>query len=210
MSSSTEPRSGLNYGWSVGESGWAPGMDANLLSVGRFAYHLSVKDRDLTTPPGSPAAGDTYIPAPSSTGAWSTKDGQVTVWSGSAWVFGVPREGWRAWIEDEDLVATHDGTNWSGGQQPAGRFVRAMADANYTLGSGQAKSAILEATGALTALRDLVVPLTPRQWTVFANVTGGFGVRVIGATGTGITVADGKRAIVYSDGTNVVRVTADT
>jgi hypothetical protein len=44
---------------------------------------------------------------------------------------------------------------------------------------------------------------------VFANVTGGFGVQVIGATGTGITVADGKRAIVYADGTNVVRVTAD-
>lgn len=28
-------------------------------------------------------------------------------------------------------------------------------------------------------------------------------------SGTGITVAAGKRAIVYADGTNVVRVTAD-
>ena len=63
MTSSTEPRSGLKYGWSLGESGWNTEMDTNLKSVGRFAYHLGVKDRDLTAPPGSPASGDTYIPA---------------------------------------------------------------------------------------------------------------------------------------------------
>jgi hypothetical protein len=53
------------------------------------------------------------------------------------------------------------------------------------------------------------MPLAAQQWTVFNGTTGGFGVQFIGATGTGITVAAGKRAIVYSDGTNVVRVTAD-
>jgi hypothetical protein len=90
-----------------------------------------------------------------------------------------------------------------------GRLVKAMADANQTLTAAEARCDILEATGALTALRNLVVPLGVRQWTVFANVTGGFGVRVIGASGTGITIADGKRAIVYADGTNVVRATAD-
>lgn len=90
-----------------------------------------------------------------------------------------------------------------------GRLVLAMADANKTLTAAQARNQILELTGALTALRDVVVPLAVQQWTVFANVTGGVGVRVIGASGTGITVADGKRAIVYSDGTNVVRVSAD-
>ena len=91
-----------------------------------------------------------------------------------------------------------------------GRQVKAMANANQTLSAVEARCQILECTGALTALRNLVVPLGPQQWTVFANVTGGFGVQVIGATGTGVTIADGKRAIVYSDGTNVVRVTPDT
>lgn len=90
-----------------------------------------------------------------------------------------------------------------------GRFVLAMADANKTLTYEQAMCESMELTGALTALRDVVVPLVPRNWIVFANVTGGFGVRVIGASGTGITVADGKRAMVECDGTNVVRVTAD-
>ena len=90
-----------------------------------------------------------------------------------------------------------------------GRFVQAMADANQTLTYQQAMCESMELTGALSALRDVTVPLVPRNYTVFANTTGGFGVRVIGATGTGITIADGKRAIVECDGTNVVRVTAD-
>jgi hypothetical protein len=106
-----------------------------------------------------------------------------------------------------------DGTNVVLAEPQAtvkGRFVKALADANYTLSTAEAQNNILECTGALTALRNLVVPLTAQQWTVFANTSGGFGVQVIGASGTGITVADGKRAIVYADGTNVVRVTADT
>jgi hypothetical protein len=90
-----------------------------------------------------------------------------------------------------------------------GRDVLAMGDANKTLTQPQALLDSLECTGALTALRDVVVPAVRRQWVVFANVTGGFGVRVKTSGGTGITVADGKRAILECDGTNVVRVTAD-
>lgn len=90
-----------------------------------------------------------------------------------------------------------------------GRLVLAMVDANKTLTHAQALVDSLELTGALTVLRDVIVPLAPRAWTIFANTTGAFGVRVIGATGTGITVADGKRAILETNGTNVVRVTAD-
>jgi len=90
-----------------------------------------------------------------------------------------------------------------------GRFTQAMGDANQTLSYQQAMCESMELTGALTALRDVVVPLVPRAWTVFANTSGGFGVRVISTSGTGITVADGKTAIVECDGTNVRRVTAD-
>lgn len=90
-----------------------------------------------------------------------------------------------------------------------GRATQAMADANKTLTQDQALCASVELTGALTALRDVIVPTVRRVYTVFANVTGGFGVRVKTSGGTGITVADAKRAIVECDGTNVVRVTAD-
>lgn len=90
-----------------------------------------------------------------------------------------------------------------------GRMVKAMADANYALIHNESFAQILEFTGALTAQRNITVPLGAYQWTVFNNTTGGFGLQFIGATGTGIVVAMGKRAIIYADGTNVVRVTAD-
>ena len=91
-----------------------------------------------------------------------------------------------------------------------GRLALAMSDANTTLTAAQSRNNILEFTGTLTAARNIVVPLAVQQWTVFNNTTGGFGLQFIGVTGTGISVAAGKRAIVYSDGTNIVRVTADS
>ena len=84
-----------------------------------------------------------------------------------------------------------------------------MGDANTTLTQAEARNNIIELTGTLTAARNIVLPLAVRQYTVFNGTTGGFGLQFIGASGTGITVAAGKRAIVYADGTNIVRVTAD-
>lgn len=90
-----------------------------------------------------------------------------------------------------------------------GRVAIATADANVTLTYEQAMCESLELTGALTVLRDVIVPTVPRDYKIFANVTGGVGIRVKTTAGTGITISDGKRAIVECDGTNVVRVTAD-
>ena len=91
-----------------------------------------------------------------------------------------------------------------------GMLVKAMSDANTTLTLADVRNQILQFTGTLTAGRNIVLPLVPRQHTVFNNTTGGFALTFIGATGTGTTVAATKRAIIYADGTNVVRVTADT
>lgn len=115
MAASTEPRSGLSYGWTLGENNWNTGMDNNLLWLGRFATHLSVKDRDLSTPPGSPATGDTYIVGASPTGAWAGNTNKVTVWSGSAWVFATPRVGWLSYIEDEQKLTVYKSGGWSAG-----------------------------------------------------------------------------------------------
>jgi hypothetical protein len=63
----------------------------------------------------------------------------------------------------------------------------------------------------LTATRDLTIPLTVRN--VFAvrnDTTGGQSIRVIGKTGTGITIASGKTAQVVADGTNIVLAQADS
>lgn len=86
---------------------------------------------------------------------------------------------------------------------------KALSDANTTLTQAQAANSTLTFTGTLTATRDVVVPLVGnKQWTVYNGT--GQSLRFIGPTGTGITVATVKHAIVRSDGTNIVRVTADT
>lgn len=86
------------------------------------------------------------------------------------------------------------------------------SDANITLTQAQAVGTILSVTSStsLTTTRNVVVPLAAQQWTVYNGTTGAQALQFIGQSGTGITVANGKRAIIYADGTNVVRVTADT
>ena len=73
---------------------------------------LSVKDRDLASPPGSPADGDRYIVAAGATGAWVGEEGSIAVRQDGAWSFCAPREGWRAWVEDEDAFLVFDGSGW--------------------------------------------------------------------------------------------------
>lgn len=73
---------------------------------------LAVLDRDLATPPGSPATGDRYIVAASPTGAWSGKAGQVAAWDGAAWVFHAPEPGWLAFVVDENGLVVWTGSAW--------------------------------------------------------------------------------------------------
>jgi hypothetical protein len=115
MPSSTEPRSGLLYGWFTGESDWGAGMMANLLRMGRVGMHLSVLDRNLTSPPATPADGDTYIVGAAATGDWAAQDDEVAVWDGAAWVFYAPRVGWVAYIEDEEVLSAYKSGGWSTG-----------------------------------------------------------------------------------------------
>lgn len=110
---STEPVTGLKYGWNPDTENFAAGMDANLRKIGAI-IQLSVIDRDQTAPPGSPADGDRHIPATSATGAWAGKDGQIAVYdaTATAWTFYAPSTGWQARVEAESITAVYDGTAW--------------------------------------------------------------------------------------------------
>lgn len=76
---------------------------------------LGVKDRDLATPPGSPAEGDRYLIATSPTGAWSGHAGKIAVFLNGAWTILTPREGWSTWVDDENIRLSYDGSAWSEG-----------------------------------------------------------------------------------------------
>jgi hypothetical protein len=86
------------------------------------------------------------------------------------------------------------------------------SDANVTLTAAESRTKILEVTSAvtLTATRNVVLPLAKGLGlAVYNGTTGAQSLQYIGATGTGVTVANGKRARIYCDGTNWVRETAD-
>ena len=112
--SSTDPNLGLTYGWTLGESGWGAAMDANLKRLGAV-ISLSVKDRDLTTPPSSPANGDRYIVPTAATGVWASKTNQIAVRIGGVWEYHTPTVGWLCYIEDEAKLAAFKPAGWSAG-----------------------------------------------------------------------------------------------
>lgn len=93
------------------------------------------------------------------------------------------------------------------GRPTKGRLVKALTDANTTLSAAEVRNEQLNFTGTLTATRNVVVPLNDQVWFV-SNQTNQ-SLQFIGASGTGITVATTKRAIISTDGTNVVRYGAD-
>lgn len=83
------------------------------------------------------------------------------------------------------------------------------SDANYTLTQPEAEVDVISITaGVISTTRDFIVPITfPKVWTVINKTAQS--VRIIGSSGTGITIATVKTAMVMADGTNVVRLTAD-
>ncbi len=73
---------------------------------------LSVLDKDVATPPASPAEGDRYIVAPGASGAWAGATHSVAAWQDGAWALYVPLAGWLAWLADEARLYAFDGTQW--------------------------------------------------------------------------------------------------
>jgi hypothetical protein len=74
--------------------------------------HLAVISRVLATPPATPAEGDRYLVAASPTGAWAGQVGKIAAYLAGQWVFAVPKEGWRLWVNAEDALLAFDGTAW--------------------------------------------------------------------------------------------------
>jgi hypothetical protein len=85
--------------------------------------HYIFKDRDLATPPGSPADGDSYLIAASPTGAWAGEAGNIAWYMNTAWKFITPIEGFTAWVNDENVFVGYDGSSWSTLAAPSGTYL---------------------------------------------------------------------------------------
>ena len=87
--------------------------------------------------------------------------------------------------------------------------IAVSGSSNYTLtstngASDEARNAILNVTGTLTAAISIICPTESKAYIVKNGTTGGFSITIKTATGTGITVPAGYTTMVYCDGTNVV------
>lgn len=94
----------------------------------------------------------------------------------------------------------------------AGYVTQAVTDGAATVltipngSSSNGRNYVIELTGALTANRTVEVPAVDKPYIFFNNTSGGFSVTVKVSGQTGVTVANGKKAIVYTNSTDVINV----
>jgi hypothetical protein len=79
-----------------------------------FANATHFKSVTTTAEPGSPADGDTYLVPASATGTnWAGHDGEIATFLNTAWVFKDAKEGFFAWVDDDNELLVYDGAAWS-------------------------------------------------------------------------------------------------
>jgi len=97
-------------------------------------------------------------------------------------------------------------------QAIAGYVTQAVTDGANTVltipngSSSNGRNYVIALTGALTAARIVEVPAVNKPYIFFNNTTGGYAVTVKVSGQTGVTIANGKKAIVYTNGTDVIEV----
>lgn len=89
----------------------------------------TVKDKDLTAPPGSPANGDAYIVGAGATGAWAGHADDVAAWYDNAWFFFPPKAGWVFYVQDESTDYAYSGSAWA----PNAPGTITVSDVGFTL-----------------------------------------------------------------------------
>lgn len=93
-----------------GQTGAEVTVNEAIIALDAFVQ-LSVKDKDLNSPPGSPVEGDRYLVGTAGSGAWSGHNRQIALYR-NGWVFFVPKEGWFTWVEDENNMLRYNGSAW--------------------------------------------------------------------------------------------------
>jgi hypothetical protein len=76
---------------------------------------MAVESRTTSSQPGSPADGAVWIAPAGKTGAeWGGYgDWSLAYFRDGSWEQITPKEGWRAWVKDEDCVVAWTGAAWS-------------------------------------------------------------------------------------------------
>ena len=143
---------------------------------------LAVADKDLGTPPSSPAPGARYIVGAGPTGAWSGHASDVAAWQDGAWAFYTPVAGWLAWVHDESRLYLYSGGGWTeapggggSGLVPKGAWSGAVTYNAGDLVEHEGYAFLSNTDGNLNHEPDAATPGSTAEWTYFSIVTGGGG-----------------------------------
>ena len=105
-----DPNLNLIYGWEFRESGWKPGMDANLKKLGAITQLAALAITN--DPPAAPADGDRHIIG-IGTGVWAGKDNQIAVRVAGAWEYYAPAEGWLCSVKSIGEIQVFSSGSWA-------------------------------------------------------------------------------------------------
>jgi len=75
------------------------------------SVQLTVRDRDVSSPPQTPENGWRYLVPTGATGAWLSHDDSIACYYGG-WIFLAPEEGWRCYLQDENAFIVYSGSAW--------------------------------------------------------------------------------------------------
>lgn len=87
--------------------------------------------------------------------------------------------------------------------------VSVAGGSDVTLDAVAANSQIIELTGALTGNVSVIFPDRPFEFSIANLTSGAFTLTCKVSGGTGVVIGSGKRAKVYCNGSDIVRLTAD-
>lgn len=95
-------------------------------------------------------------------------------------------------------------------QAVSGYVTQAITDGADTVvtipngATGVARNMYLELTGTLTGARNLIVPVNKKLYFIYNNTSGGYAVTVKVTGQTGVSVPNGKKMVLVSNGTDIV------
>jgi hypothetical protein len=165
---------------------------------------LSVKDKDLNTPPGSPGEGDRYHIGGSPSGAWSGQGGDIAISFGGVWYFFTPKEGWIMYVDNENLIYAYNGSSWD--DVTGGLSETKRADTWVQTSSEDKTVHYVNVAVTLTEMAAVIVnPTTGTpsvSWTMRHNTDrNATGNEVITGGSTTTNTTTGHKLVSFNDGT---------
>ncbi len=85
---------------------------------------MRLLETERNAPPAAPAEGDAYALGASPAGVWAGRAGAVAVFSGGAWRFMTPQDGWTAWRASDARIVVRTAGVWA----PLGRVLQEIGD----------------------------------------------------------------------------------